>query len=344
MEADHDRRRRDLMRVTAAGLGTFIGGALASDGAQRQSPAEPSSVLPAGGRPSPTGSVGGHEAKFANVNGARTRYYDVGAGEPLLLIHGSRPAGRSSANTWTPILSSLGRRYRVIAPDRLGHGMTENPRGEYLPAFEMEHLHQFLKTLGIKQFHVIGQSTGAYHAARLGMELTTGSIKSITIVDSATLSPPVGNLGERRNTLFSGRPKDPKEAFRFDMQQLSHSRDHVTEEFVNAAFFMANQPGGQRTDAAMRGPAAQAYEDAIRSGAQEIREWIAGGKYQIPTLLYWGKDDPSAILATGLALFDLVSQRNARTRMLIANRAGHFHYREHPEEFSRNVITFSSAA
>ena len=45
---------------------------------------------------------------------------------------------------------------------------------------------------------------------------------------------------------------------------------------------------------------------------------MRGGRYQIPTLLYWGKNDPSAILATGLALFDIVTQENPRARMLIS--------------------------
>jgi hypothetical protein len=28
-------------------------------------------------------SIGGHQARFVDVNGARTRYYDVGSGEPF---------------------------------------------------------------------------------------------------------------------------------------------------------------------------------------------------------------------------------------------------------------------
>jgi len=48
---------------------------------------------------SASASIGGYEAKFVNVNGARTRYYDVGRGEVILLVHGARPSGTSSANT-----------------------------------------------------------------------------------------------------------------------------------------------------------------------------------------------------------------------------------------------------
>ncbi len=80
-------------------------------------------------------SIGGHQAKFVDVNGVRTRYYDVGSGEPILLIHGARPSGTSSANTWVPILTGLSKRFRVLAPDRLGHGMTENPKGDYFTSW-----------------------------------------------------------------------------------------------------------------------------------------------------------------------------------------------------------------
>jgi hypothetical protein len=54
-------------------------------------------------------SVDGQIAKFIDVNGARTRYYDVGVGEVIFLIHGARPSGRSSANAWGPVLSDLKR-------------------------------------------------------------------------------------------------------------------------------------------------------------------------------------------------------------------------------------------
>jgi len=105
---------------------------------------------------------------------------------------------------------------------------------------------------------------------------------------------------------------------------------------------MASLPNGKKTDAAMRGDAAKRYEEIIAKGAEEMRGWIKEGRLQTPTLLYWGKNDPSAIPALGLALFDMISEKNPRARMLIVNNAGHFHYREHPEEFTRNVINFAT--
>src|SRR5262245_66099131 len=119
---------------------------------------------------SPSASIGVHEAKFVDVNGARTRYYDAGSGEAILLIHGARPSGTSSANTWVPILTGLSKRFRVLAPDRLGHGMTDNPKGDYSVTAEMEHIYAFIKVMKLEKLHILGQSTGAYHADPVRLE------------------------------------------------------------------------------------------------------------------------------------------------------------------------------
>ena len=306
----------------------------------------PSLAIAQGEGPAPDRSVGGQKAQFITIDGARTRYYEAGAGaDVVLLIHGARPGGTSSANTWTPIIAGLAQRYRVLAPDRLGHGMTENPTGIYTATGEMEHIYAFLQAKGVTRLHVIGQSTGAWHAARLALE-KPDMVRSLIIVDSATLSPPVGNLAERRAKIGLGqgagaqREGTIEQGFRFNMEALSWNKEHVTEEFVAAAGFMARQPSGMRTDAAMKGEEAKRYEANIQAGAKEMRGWIAEGRLRAPTLLYWGKNDPSAIVEVGLKLFDMIAEKNKRTQMLIANDRGHFHYREHPAEFVRTVTGF----
>ena len=42
-----------------------------------------------------TGSVV-HQAKFIDVKGTRTRYYELGSGEPMILIHGATFPGRAA--------------------------------------------------------------------------------------------------------------------------------------------------------------------------------------------------------------------------------------------------------
>jgi pimeloyl-ACP methyl ester carboxylesterase len=88
--------------------------------------------------------------------GNRVAYRDEGTGEVLLLIHGMG----GNSNNWNAMIPTLSKKYRVIAPDLLGHGQTDKPRGDYsLGAFAVW-LRDFLDALGIPQVTVVGHSLG----------------------------------------------------------------------------------------------------------------------------------------------------------------------------------------
>src|SRR3984957_12686217 len=96
------------------------------------------------------------ELTYLELHGDRIAYRDSGQGPPLLLIHGM--AGSSA--TWRAIIPQLSTKYRVIAPDLLGHGMSAKPRGDYsLGAFAV-FLRDLLDELGVHQATVVGQSLG----------------------------------------------------------------------------------------------------------------------------------------------------------------------------------------
>ncbi len=98
------------------------------------------------------------DIRFVNLNGHRVAYRDEGdrAAEPLLLIHGV--AGSSRA--WAPVIGNLSARYRVIAPDLLGHGLSDKPRTDYsLGAFAVW-LRDFLDALDIPAATLVGHSLG----------------------------------------------------------------------------------------------------------------------------------------------------------------------------------------
>ena len=40
------------------------------------------------------------DAKFVDVNGIQTRYFEAGQGEPLLLVHGGQYGMYNSARDW----------------------------------------------------------------------------------------------------------------------------------------------------------------------------------------------------------------------------------------------------
>ena len=55
------------------------------------------------------------KVSFADVGGARIRYYHEGDGEPLLLIHGFG----ASADCWARTIDAFGERYRVFDDERV---------------------------------------------------------------------------------------------------------------------------------------------------------------------------------------------------------------------------------
>ncbi|MEN0140263.1 MAG: alpha/beta fold hydrolase, partial [Rhodococcus sp. (in: high G+C Gram-positive bacteria)] len=66
------------------------------------------------------------KVRFIDVNGVRTRFYEEGTGDPLVLVHGIR----LGADSWFHNIDQLAVGRRVIAPDLLGCGFTdslENP-------------------------------------------------------------------------------------------------------------------------------------------------------------------------------------------------------------------------
>ncbi|ORB28252.1 alpha/beta fold hydrolase [Mycolicibacterium parafortuitum] len=97
------------------------------------------------------------DLRYLDLHGDRVAYLDVGAGdETLLLLHGM--AG--SSDTWRSVIPQLSKRYRVIAPDLLGHGQSAKPRGDYSLGAFAAWLRDLLDELGVASVTIVGQSLG----------------------------------------------------------------------------------------------------------------------------------------------------------------------------------------
>ncbi|MBV8860359.1 MAG: alpha/beta fold hydrolase [Mycobacterium sp.] len=127
------------------------------------------------------------DLKFLELHGDRVAYRDAGHGEVLLLIHGM--AGSSA--TWRAILPQLAKKYRVVAPDLVGHGESAKPRGDYsLGAFAVW-LRDFLDELGITRATVVGQSLGGGVAMQFVYQ-HPDYCERLVLISSGGLGPDVG--------------------------------------------------------------------------------------------------------------------------------------------------------
>jgi pimeloyl-ACP methyl ester carboxylesterase len=101
-----------------------------------------------------------------DADGVQLHYEDLGAGEPLLLIHGAAASGR-----WFGDLPhELAKQRRVIMPDLRGLGQSQRVEPLARPELWVEDMCRILDTAGVDRADVIGVSLGSRIAGRLALE------------------------------------------------------------------------------------------------------------------------------------------------------------------------------
>ncbi len=109
------------------------------------------------------------------VGGHRYRYLDEGQGEVLLLVHGNP----TWSFYWRNIIPRLAHKYRLVAVDHMGCGLSDKPR--YYPYRLNQHvdnLSQFVKRLDLQRITLVGHDWGGaigLGAARRAPSASPGS-------------------------------------------------------------------------------------------------------------------------------------------------------------------------
>ncbi|CAN5178387.1 alpha/beta fold hydrolase [soil metagenome] len=124
------------------------------------------------------------DMRFLELHGERVAYRDAGDGETLLLIHGM--AGSSA--TWRDVIPALSKNFRVIAPDLLGHGESNKPRGDYSLGAFAALLRDLLDELGIARATIIGQSLGGGIAMQFAYQ-HRDRCERVVLIGSGGLGP-----------------------------------------------------------------------------------------------------------------------------------------------------------
>ncbi len=282
------------------------------------------------------------EAKFIDVEGVRTRYFEAGSGEHLLLLHGGNFGDDDNvdcAENWARNWDGFAGSFHVIAIDKLGQGHTDNPRpGNYKVESVVAHALGFIRALGLDRLNLVGHSRGGYLAMRLTME-DQDRISALTVVDSASMSP---GSNVRRGPLLAGAPKPllSRESIEWVTGAFSYSNAHITSDWLDAREAIAGSAKNAEAVEERWKVNDSDYLPGLNAQKDQTMAWIADGKLRVPTLLVWGKNDPSAVVSGGIAAFDIIAESTARAAMHIFSQAGHYSYREQPDDFVGVVKTF----
>jgi pimeloyl-ACP methyl ester carboxylesterase len=95
-------------------------------------------------------------AHEVDLHGHRSIYREAGSGPNLVLIHGMI----NSSRHWEEVAERLADRYRVIAPDLIGHGDSATPRGDYSLGAHAASIRDLLAKIGVDRATIVGHSLG----------------------------------------------------------------------------------------------------------------------------------------------------------------------------------------
>ena len=85
-------------------------------------------------------------------------------------------------------------------------------------------------------------------------------------------------------------------------------------------------------------------EPSVDAAKLRVFARIDEGAHDVPTLIHWGKNDPSApVSPDGLSVFNLLSENAPHVSLHVENRAGHFAFKEKPAPFNKLVKGFFEA-
>jgi pimeloyl-ACP methyl ester carboxylesterase len=129
------------------------------------------------------------------VHGYKRAFIRAGEGPALLLLHGIG----NNCQTWAGVIDRLAGTNTVIAPDLLGHGNSDKPRGDYSIAAYANGMRDLLSVLDIEQATVVGHSLGGGIALQFAYQFPE-RCQRLALVGSGGLGPEL-SAGLRAATL-----------------------------------------------------------------------------------------------------------------------------------------------
>jgi len=267
------------------------------------------------------------------VDGDRVVYRSAGKGPVLLLVHGM--AGSSA--TWRHVMPALARRFRVLAPDLLGQGQSDKPRGEYSLGAHANTLRDLLDALGHRRVTVVGQSLGGGVAMQFAYQFPE-RCERLVLVDS-------GGLG-REVTFFLRMLTVPGFESIFPLVCTPRLRDagnRIATWLGRAG--VRSTPASQEVwrsytslaDADSRQAFFRSLRDVIDFGGQAVSALRRLPRAaQLPTLIVWGAQDPFIPVRHAVAAHQAIPG----SRLEIFDGVGHYPHCEAPDRFVAVLVDF----
>ena len=262
--------------------------------------------------------------RYLDVAGIRTHFYDVGEGDPIVLLHGSGPGVSAWAN-WRLIIGDLAERARVIAPDQVGFGGTDPAAdGRYGRSAWTAHAIDLIEHLGLARVSVVGNSMGGAIALSLAAA-RPDLIERIVLMGATGVEFPIT---EELDAIWGYTP-DP-ERMRTLIEIFAYDHSIITDDLVALRYQQSLDPPRRASYEAMFPAPRQRWVDDLALDDAELRA------IRQPVLLIHGFHDRVVPRTTSLRLMELLADADLH----LIGRCGHWVQIEQATKFSALVRAF----
>ena len=279
----------------------------------------------------------GIEECWMELDGARMRYLHAGLGRPLILLHGL--FGYSFS--WRYVMPALAGHASVYAPDLLGAGFSDRPRGiDHSMRGTALRVLQFADKLGLESFDLLGTSRGGAVAMAVAEQCVAAGhhghrcrVRKLVLVCPVN---PYSRHGQWIAPFFASRVGAA--LFRRAIEDMPSLYPYWHGRlFGDRSKIPAGSLEGYQAPVAIPG--------LFEHGLSIVQTWTADLRElemllpkltSIPTLLMWGDKDPAVYVSS---LHPLV-RHFANVQTVVFPGVGHLPYEECAEEFNRELIRF----
>ena len=263
----------------------------------------------------------GLKEKTIDINGLHISYLTGGKGDPLLLLHGF--AG--GKEHWVWVTKYLGEYFRIIAPDLPGCGSsTSDANLNYSVEEQVKRVYAFSQALGLKSFHIGGNSMGGniagVFAARYPEITMSLWLLSPGGVDSAQPSERDILMEKGENILVAKTVEDFERTYNFCFVNPPKLPGFIKK------YLAKNTAAGSEL-------AEKIYNDLAN---QSTPLESALNKITIPTLILWGDQDRLTHVSGASILESLMPNAKA----IEMNNIGHIPMMENPELSAKYYLEF----
>ncbi len=248
---------------------------------------------------------------FINIDGLRINYIDEGEGDNVLLLHG----WGASIETMQPIVDALKNKYRVLAIDLPGFGLSDSPSVAWDSYKYAAIVKKFIDILSLKDINLIGHS----HGGRISIILSSkyrNMIKKLILIDSA-------GIIAQKNIIYYCKVIKYK-IYKKIYYLFNKNNETKMEKFYKK---FGSEDYQNAENSIMRETLIKVLHDNIEDHLSMIKA---------ATLIIWGENDKD----TPIYMAKKLNKKIANSALIIFEKAGHYSYLDDFYKFRLIIESF----